>query len=406
MIESKISTIETKCRELIRGFESKKGAKLFIVKICNYEVLSMLLNSSELESLMSEVDALLLSQIQTLGYQETTDIVREGCYISFAISPSKTFQLDEFTYFIYKALQTYLSEVHRDIILQCRLSSSDIVDDEHLVTNLLHGLINSEVPGYYVAFDPEARLKIREDYSKLREFQTAINNKHLSFAYQPIIERATGFIPYYECLLRITNHNAEVLSVGPFMPIAEKSGLNNVIDQTVLKMAVSELHAAHNISLSVNISNSGIADPNLLRIARELLSDRSVAKRLIIEITETSMNMDFEYTKYFTETLRSMGCKIALDDFGTGFTSFKQLQSLPIDVIKIDGSFIRDIADNQRNQHLVLALIDIAEHLGAKTVAEFVETGEIAKFLLDAKIDYMQGNFFSPALNYRSWDAN
>jgi EAL domain-containing protein (putative c-di-GMP-specific phosphodiesterase class I) len=391
--------------ELLRSMKRKDVAKLFVVKICNYELLSILLSDIELERLMSEVDTMIISHVQNLGYKDAKS-VREHNNVAFIIHPVKSFAVHEFAYSIYKKLQLHILTSHQSAALQCRISSAEITNDINPLPDLLCILATQEASNYYVEYDPGIRSKVNAKYIKLREFQRALQNKHLSFAYQPIIERATGFIPYYECLLRIANDSTDVVSVGTYMPIVESIGLNNIVDQTVLRMAVNELHAAHHVSLSVNISNAGITDPYLLQIAEELLSDQSIAKRLIIEITETSLNMDFDYTKRFTETLRSFGCKIALDDFGTGFTSFKQLQNLPIDVIKIDGSFIRDIAHNQRNQHLVLALIDIAEQLGAKTVAEFVETGEIAKFLLDAKIDYMQGNFFSPALNYRSWDKN
>jgi EAL domain-containing protein (putative c-di-GMP-specific phosphodiesterase class I) len=99
--------------------------------------------------------------------------------------------------------------------------------------------------------------------------------------------------------------------------------------------------------------------------------------------------------------LHQYGCKFALDDFGSGFTSFKQLLNLPIDIIKIDGSYIRDILDNNHSKFFVEALIKLAEDLGVKTVAEFVENGAIAKFLIDIKIDGMQGDFFLPASESR-----
>ena len=113
------------------------------------------------------------------------------------------------------------------------------------------------------------------------------------------------------------------------------------------------------------------------------------------------MNQDFITTKKFIDTLHTYGCRFALDDFGSGFTSFKQLLNLPIDIIKIDGSYIRDILDNDHNRFFVEALISLASDLGIKTVAEFVENGEIARFLIDIKIDGMQGNFFLPASENR-----
>jgi len=155
------------------------------------------------------------------------------------------------------------------------------------------------------------------------------------------------------------------------------------------------------INLSVNISNIGVLNKRLLKRIETLFKKDDVAKRLIIEITETSLNQDFANTKKFIDTLHEYGCRFALDDFGSGFTSFKQLLNLPIDIIKIDGSYIRDILSNNHSRFFVEALIHLADDLGIKTVAEFVENGEIARFLIDIKIGGMQGNFFLPASEKR-----
>jgi EAL domain-containing protein (putative c-di-GMP-specific phosphodiesterase class I) len=166
-------------------------------------------------------------------------------------------------------------------------------------------------------------------------------------------------------------------------------------------MVVGELVADRNITLSVNISNIGVLNKRLLKKAEYLLKKHDVSKRLIIEITETSLNQDYVSTKKFIDRLHKLGCRFALDDFGSGFTSFKQLLNLPIDIIKIDGSYIRDILSNDHSKFFVEALIRLAEDLGIKTVAEFVENGAIARFLIDIKIGGMQGNFFLPASDSR-----
>jgi EAL domain-containing protein (putative c-di-GMP-specific phosphodiesterase class I) len=124
---------------------------------------------------------------------------------------------------------------------------------------------------------------------------------------------------------------------------AESKGLISIVDFTVIEMAISELARDKKISLSVNISNVGVLNHRLLKRLEILLKKYDVATRLIIEITETSLNDDFEAIKSFIDTLHKYGCKFALDDFGSGFTSFQQLLNLPIDIIKIDGSYIRDI---------------------------------------------------------------
>lgn len=240
-----------------------------------------------------------------------------------------------------------------------------------------------------------------EDYYFLK--RTVVNDE-LVFAYQPIVSANNGAVEYYECLLRIKDNSGVLISAGRAIMDAEQDGLINVIDHAVIKMAIEELRHAPQISLSVNVSNHGVMDPNLLDLIVEMLKNApDVAKRLIIEITETTLNEDFNTTNLFINTIHGLGCRIALDDFGGGFTSIKQLSKLPIDIIKIDGAFIKDIASNGEHKFFVEELVKMAEKLGKKTVAEFVENGEIAKILLDTKVGGMQGNFFSPAVNHREW---
>jgi EAL domain-containing protein (putative c-di-GMP-specific phosphodiesterase class I) len=118
---------------------------------------------------------------------------------------------------------------------------------------------------------------------------------------------------------------------------------------------------------------------------------------MIIEITETTALRDLKETAYFIATLQDTGCMFALDDFGSGYTSFRQIRALSFDFIKIDGSLISDIATNEHNRLLVKSLLEYMKGLKVKTVAEFVETGETAKILMDYGIDYMQGNYFGKA---------
>jgi EAL domain-containing protein (putative c-di-GMP-specific phosphodiesterase class I) len=101
--------------------------------------------------------------------------------------------------------------------------------------------------------------------------------------------------------------------------------------------------------------------------------------------------------------MQELGCSIALDDFGAGFTSLAQLKHLPVDVIKIDGSYVRDIVYNPESRLFVKTLLDFSRNFGLKTIAEFVENVEIANLLTEMGVDYMQGNYFSPATAKRSW---
>ena len=227
-------------------------------------------------------------------------------------------------------------------------------------------------------------------------FRTALLNKDVAFMYQPIVKSNTGIVEYYECLMRLLDKQYNWLTVGDMIIEAEKRDLIYDIDSMVIEMAISYLVTKKH-TLSVNISSIGAGHIHLLRKIESLLQKNNVARRLIIEITETALNQDLNAIKNFIDTLRAYGCRIALDDFGSGFTSFMQLSSLKFDIVKIDGSYIKNILYSDNNQAFVQSVIHFAQHMNIKTVAECVENSDTASFLRNYQIDYMQGNFFLPA---------
>lgn len=327
----------------------------------------------------------------------------------FVILPrTKQEILTQFVWQLYSSSQLYTDTKYPEAYMNCKITDLEFPRVSNKVGEIYRLLANSlsddKRQGYYNQYDCslDNQEVIKSQNKNLNNLRKALSNRTVTFAYQPIIDRKTGHTHYHECLLRMPKEDSqELISVGSVIQDAENKGLINLIDQTVLRMAVDELASAPDICLSINISNMGILDSNLARLAEELLNKHKVADRLIIEITETSLNNDYERTKKFINHLHQYGCRFALDDFGSGFTSFKQLRSLPIDIIKIDGSYIRNVINDLYSQYFVEALVRISEELGLKTVAEFVENGEIAKFLIDIKIDGMQGNFFSPASKQR-----
>lgn len=408
MVEPILFKLHNKIKEVIEPIKSAEPRKAFVMKVMNYDLLSVLTSISILDRLIIEATQVIKERICKIDHNYKYDVVSSDGYIIFITDHNISIADINFSYLIYRELQLHISAVDPAIILEYKISSfvipKSLDEMKSMLQALLSQLIASKGSNFYIPWDSLAVERIKSNYVDLVEFKKSILGDTISFAYQPIVDRVTGNVSYYECLLRMPDHNLSRISAGPYIELAEQSGMNNVLDQIVLEMAVEELKAAPHVTLAVNISNAGILDENLKQLALSLLSERSVAKRLIIEITETSLNSDYTTTKTFIEAMRDRGCRVALDDFGAGFTSFQQLQNLRLDIIKIDGSFIRNVVFNQNSKYLLKALIEMAGRLGAKTVAEFVESAEIARFLLDVEIDYMQGDFFSPATNYRMWN--
>jgi EAL domain-containing protein (putative c-di-GMP-specific phosphodiesterase class I)/GGDEF domain-containing protein len=232
----------------------------------------------------------------------------------------------------------------------------------------------------------------------------AFKEKRLRLAYQPIIRSKTGETVHYEALLRLVNQTGKISSAGALIPIAEKMGLIDLIDTMVMEMVIDELRAHPGVSLAFNVSNLTTENATWLDHIAHLLKDSpEVASRLIVEITETAVHRDLRRTAFFVASLQALGVQIALDDFGSGYTSFRQLKALSVDMVKIDGVFVKDLAQSADNQFFVKTLLDFAQGFGLETVAEFVENGEITKILMEMGVDYMQGYYFGKPINHRAW---
>lgn len=375
-------------------------------------LIAKLLNKDELNILIDDTEAIInkfylmvekaCEKASTYVILRTYDPTR-----LYIVLPNDAKMAERLAYSIYKQVQLYVDPEIPESYLKCGVGSIKFNDKQKkadkLLSLLLYTMSVSKDRSYYHSYDdhPIDIETLRLSNSNLNLLRTSLLKKKAKFMYQPIVDRKSGNIEYYECLLRVPDKEKSFVSVGPMIEDAESKGLINIVDFTVIEMAVEELERDKKIKLSVNISNIGVLNKRLLKRIESLFRKYEVASRLIIEITETSLNQDFITTKKFIDILHTYGCRFALDDFGSGFTSFKQLLNLPIDIIKIDGSYIRDILDNDHNRFFVEALISLASDLGIKTVAEFVENGEIAKFLIDIKIDGMQGNFFLPASENR-----
>ena len=236
----------------------------------------------------------------------------------------------------------------------------------------------------------------RVEMALANQVYRALDNNNLQLAFQPIIEAKSGKLHSHECLLRIVDENGNSSSAGSFIHIAEKMGIIENIDLRVLDMVLDKLEENRDIKLSFNISNLTIGNPSWSKRFFERVKPQ-IAQRLTVEITETAAMLDLRNTAYFMASLQETGVQVALDDFGSGYTSFRQIRSLSLDYVKIDGSLIKDITTNHHNQLLVKSLLEFLKGLKLKTVAEFVDGGDTAKFLIDAGIDYMQGNYFGAA---------
>ena len=250
--------------------------------------------------------------------------------------------------------------------------------------------------------DAQRRVNIRVT----DEIVTALNERRIVMAFEPVVDARTRAPAFHECLVRMKQQDGQFLLAPDIVPVAEKLGLIRLVDHRVLELVVDELAAAPDVQLSLNISPATTMDPDWWASIELLMRTwPGVGERLIVEITETVAIQDIDDVRGFVTRLKNFGSRIAIDDFGAGYTSFRNLRRLGVDIVKIDGAFVQNIARSADDRAFVQTLIDLARRLEIKTVAEWVQDEESAVMLRDWGCDYIQGRLIGLASSHRSWDA-
>ena len=213
---------------------------------------------------------------------------------------------------------------------------------------------------------------------------------------QPIKGLARKYDDRYELLLRMREDDGTVVPPTAFLSVAERFGLISAIDAWMIRRAVKlterELELGRRIVLEVNLSGHSISDPEIPEVIEDALTRSPISpSQLVFEITETAAIANMEEARELAGRIRRWGCRFALDDFGAGFGSFYYLKYLPVDYLKIDGEFIRNLDSSEIDQRMVAAMVEIARALGLRTIAEFVESDAILARLREFDVDFVQG---------------
>ena len=229
-----------------------------------------------------------------------------------------------------------------------------------------------------------------------RTLHQAVADDNLVLHFQPIIHIATGEVAYYEALVRL-ELDGKIVMPGEFIPALEREGDMSLLDRQVISKAIYYLSEHDGLTkIAINLSAQGFSDERLLPLIKEKLAQYQVdANRIIFELTESASLSNITATQQMVEQLIALGCAFSIDDFGTGFSTFSYLKQLPAQSVKIDGSFIVDLATNPVDLALVKAIYEVATALDKKTVAEFVENEATLNILADIGVTYAQGYHLS-----------
>lgn len=252
----------------------------------------------------------------------------------------------------------------------------------------------------HIYHDEDEELSLRHgEMQWVSKINQALEDNRFHLVYQSIVPLGNDVNKgeHYELLLRMTDEGNKIISPGSFLPAAERYNITPKLDRWVINTAFNWFannpqHLNDLYQCSINISGLSLGNEDFLNFIVQQLDEYSIpANKICFEITETAAISKLTSATSFINILRKIGCKFALDDFGSGLSSFAYLKNLPVDYLKIDGVFVKDIVDDPIDLAMVRSINEIGHVMGKKTIAEFVENKEIFDKLKEIGVDYAQG---------------
>jgi diguanylate cyclase (GGDEF)-like protein len=302
---------------------------------------------------------------------------------------------------ISKPYQVDGHQIVSDISIGISIAPIDGSEPDHLLKNADMALYGAKADGRgtyrFFEADMDKRMKERRDLEM--DLRQALATGEFELHYQPLVNLQTNEISAFEALLRWHHPSKGLISPADFVPIAEETGLIVSIGEWVLRTACKETaNWPDHVKVAVNLSPAQLRTKNLVSLVKDALADCGMApERLQLEITETMLMQNTFATLAMLHELRKLGVQIAMDDFGTGYSSLSYLRSFPFDKIKIDRSFIQDLANGAEPRAIVHAVAGLAKCLNMISTAEGVETQQQLDTLQAAGCTEMQGYLFSRA---------
>jgi diguanylate cyclase (GGDEF)-like protein/PAS domain S-box-containing protein len=275
----------------------------------------------------------------------------------------------------------------------------DRSDADTLLRHADHAMYSAKQSGRngYLFFDPEHRRRTEQRVMAIGRVQEALDQQEFVLHYQPKVDMKTGRVLGFEALLRWDHPQQGLVAPLQFLPLIENTGLSSRVGDWVISQALDHLaqwhRAGFDFSVSVNVSARHLQEPDFALRLSELLArhDEPLASRLELEMLETAAHADIEATSALVARCQGIGVKFALDDFGTGYSTLTYLKRLPVDVLKIDRSFVNHMLDDAQDRAIVEGVIGLARTFGCTVVAEGVESPAQARTLLELGCDIGQG---------------
>jgi diguanylate cyclase (GGDEF)-like protein len=297
-------------------------------------------------------------------------------------------------------------EIRVDCAIGIALGSDNDGDPEDLVRNAQFALKRSKQSGRTEVYHNQAFDLAREQFGMETELRRAIETGAMTLSFQPICDLSNGRIISFEALARWTNEEGVKLSPNDFIPVAEESGLIVPLGRWAMDEAprtLAEWDAAWGgdcgVKIAVNLSAIQLQRDQIPTMVRSALDAHKIAgSRLTLELTESAIVTDPDRIAQIMRALKDLGATLAMDDFGTGYSNLAYLQKLPIDLLKIDRSFVSGMLADRDKIAIVRAILSLAQALGMQTTAEGIETNELAQTLAALGCTYGQGFLYARPL--------
>ena len=234
----------------------------------------------------------------------------------------------------------------------------------------------------------------------IESVKSALDEDRIICFYQPIYNYKDKKIIKYEALVRMKDKDDNIISPMEFLPQLKHTNLHYKLTQRILSVVFDKFRNSDK-AVSININFSDLIHPDIEeRIIKELKTNPYLASRITFEILESDEIKDIKLFKRKIDLLQSLHAKVSIDDFGSGYSNFKATIDIEANFLKIDGSLVRNIADNEKDYKVVESILHFAKQANMQTIAEFVHSEAIYNKLMELNVDFMQGYFISPPLSY------
>jgi diguanylate cyclase (GGDEF)-like protein len=297
-------------------------------------------------------------------------------------------------------------EIRVDCAIGCAILNQGVTSADEVLRNAQFALKRAKKTGSTQIYEPIQAQAVRRRFSMETELRCAIEAEGLSLAFQPLVQLESGKVAGFEALAR-WEHEGSPISPSEFIPVAEESGLIVQLGRWALETAMNTLRDWDHetgtllpLNISVNLSPIQISRDDVAAAVSGALASSGIAgRRLTLELTEGAIIHDPDRVAKALNALKKFDVRIAMDDFGTGFTSLASLQKLPIDILKIDQSFVSHMLADGDSTAIVRAILSLARALGMETTAEGIDSDDLAEMLTELGCTYGQGYHFSEPLN-------